>query len=222
MKASHVILLMLIPVFAIAARADSKAHDAAGALLQARIELALLQTRYLDKHPNVIQAKARIEALTKVAPSLSPEEYAVRIQEQIEQLTIDEINLSQRYLEKHPRRLEVSRRLAFLEQELERFGRPPAKESAPDKSGQITVNVLGAVNKPSRFTLPQGSTVLDALASAGGVARSGKVSKLRIIHRTAGEKSQVTIVDVEQVLNGTIKDVVLRDADTLYIPDREL
>ncbi len=50
-----------------------------------------------------------------------------------------------------------------------------AEETPKPKPAQITVNVLGAVNKPSRVTLSKGATILDALASAGGETTAGDV-----------------------------------------------
>lgn len=103
------------------------------------------------------------------------------------------------------------------------FAAPQTRAQAPTApapaiaSQTITVNVLGAVNKPSRLILPAGGTVLDALASAGGATKSGNLSKVNVIQKTTGDKPKVVAIDLKQILNGAAKDVVLRDGDTLFI-----
>ena len=89
------------------------------------------------------------------------------------------------------------------------------------KQNQITVNVLGAVNKPSRYVLPAGATELDALASAGDIAQNGNRSQIRVIHPTTADKPDIAIINLKSVLSGLEKATVLRDGDTLVILDRK-
>jgi protein involved in polysaccharide export with SLBB domain len=79
---------------------------------------------------------------------------------------------------------------------------------------QINVNVLGKVNKQGRFMLASGSTVLDALASAGGASDLADLARVKLIHRTTGEKPAVSEINVKKILDGTAPDVALRDGDT--------
>ncbi len=89
---------------------------------------------------------------------------------------------------------------------------PPVK--APE---QISVNVLGVVNRQSRVTLPSGSTILDALASAGGMPDNANLAKVRLIHKSGGEKPHVAEINVKKILAGTAEDVVLQDGDTVDV-----
>jgi polysaccharide export outer membrane protein len=93
--------------------------------------------------------------------------------------------------------------------------------AAPAASPQqevITVNVLGAVNRPSKFILAKGSTVLDALAQAGDFNAYAAKSKVKLIHKSAGAKPDATVIDMKAMLEGAQKAAVLRDGDTLYVP----
>ena len=94
-----------------------------------------------------------------------------------------------------------------------------AQAPAPTIANPITINVLGAVNRPARCVLPTGATVLDALAAAGGAMRVGDLAKVRIIRRNTDGKTDTTLINVKNILNGQAKDVPLRDGDTLNVPE---
>ena len=96
-----------------------------------------------------------------------------------------------------------------------------AQEPVATEKNQMTVNVLGAVNKPARYVLPVGATVLDALASAGDVAQNGNRSQIRLIHITTGDKPDWEIIELKSVLSGLSKAKVLREGDTLVVSDHK-
>jgi protein involved in polysaccharide export with SLBB domain len=79
------------------------------------------------------------------------------------------------------------------------------------------VNVLGEVNKPSRISLPAFSTLLDAIASAGGLTKSAEAHKVLIIHKSSGEKPDTTEVNLAAILTGTAQDVLLQTGDTIVV-----
>jgi polysaccharide export outer membrane protein len=82
---------------------------------------------------------------------------------------------------------------------------------------QITVNVLGEVNRPARITLPKGGTLLDAIAQAGGFTRMANTAILILIHKTTGDKPDSVKINIKPILAGEAKDIPLRDGDTLNI-----
>ena len=96
----------------------------------------------------------------------------------------------------------------------------PAAQPAPVAAAtpeEISVNVLGEVNRPSRILLPKGSTLLDAIASAGGITRIGNASKVTLIHKSYGSKPNSVIINMKLIMMGTAKDVTLRGGDTVVI-----
>ena len=93
------------------------------------------------------------------------------------------------------------------------------QKAAPSEptSPQITVNVLGEVNKPARVTLPVGSGLLDAIAAGGGFTEHANPSKINVIHKSAGDKADITKIDMKRILGGPDKDYTLHDGDTVQV-----
>lgn len=80
------------------------------------------------------------------------------------------------------------------------------------------MNVLGAVNRPSKYMIAKGSTVVDAIAVAGDFTPYAAQSKVKLIHKSAGPKPDTAVIDARSMINGSQKAIVLRDGDTLYVP----
>jgi polysaccharide export outer membrane protein len=84
------------------------------------------------------------------------------------------------------------------------------------------VYVVGEVNKPGPVVLTSGHSVsvLEALASAGGVLRTSKPKDSRILRRTPGTESRTEVnVDVQKITQGTSQDLQLSAGDILVVPD---
>ncbi len=81
------------------------------------------------------------------------------------------------------------------------------------------VAVLGAVNQPGRFSLSSRTTLLDALAEAGGITARGARSVI-LIHRGDAPRQRV---DIDALVAGSgAGDNVLRAGDTIYVPQAPL
>lgn len=83
----------------------------------------------------------------------------------------------------------------------------------------ITVYVMGEVMKPgkSQFRSSQTPTVLQALADAGGPTdRAGR--KVIITRNTDGRQERL-VVNYRDIISGRIKDVILRDNDTVFLEE---
>jgi polysaccharide biosynthesis/export protein len=83
------------------------------------------------------------------------------------------------------------------------------------------VYVVGDVLHAGAFTLggQRNVSVLRALSMAGGLGRTAKPSKARIVHEVAGEPqlSEIT-VNLQQIISGKEKDVELGPDDVLVVP----
>jgi polysaccharide biosynthesis/export protein len=81
------------------------------------------------------------------------------------------------------------------------------------------VYVLGQVGHPGSFPMIPGMTVLQAIASAGGLAQFAKQTKIEI-RRT--ENNQVTRLtfNYKEVLKGVHpeQDIMLKPNDTIVVP----
>ena len=83
------------------------------------------------------------------------------------------------------------------------------------------IYVVGDVEHGGAFTLGgrQKLSVLRALSLAGGLGRTAKPDKARIIRASTGEvKPQEIAVNVKQIFNGKAKDIELLPQDVLVIP----
>jgi polysaccharide export outer membrane protein len=83
------------------------------------------------------------------------------------------------------------------------------------------IYVVGDVEHGGGFTLGgrQKLSVLRALAMAGGLGRTAKPQKARIIRSVPGEpKPQEIAVNIKQIFNGKAEDMVLLPQDVLVVP----
>jgi polysaccharide biosynthesis/export protein len=83
------------------------------------------------------------------------------------------------------------------------------------------VYVVGDVQKAGAFTMggQRNVSVLRALSMAGGLGRTAKSDKARIIHEVSGESNLTEVaVNIQQILSGKVKDVELGPNDVLVVP----
>jgi polysaccharide biosynthesis/export protein len=83
------------------------------------------------------------------------------------------------------------------------------------------IYVVGDVQHAGAFTLggQRNVSVLRALSLAGGLGRTAKSEKARIVHEVPGEpKLREVAVNVQQILSGKAKDVELGPDDILVVP----
>ena len=86
------------------------------------------------------------------------------------------------------------------------------------------VYITGEVIKPGAIELATQDTVslTKALAIAGGVNRTAKPSKTMIRHiNENGVETALAVVDVQKILSGKAKDILLSDGDILIIPNNQ-
>jgi polysaccharide export outer membrane protein len=83
------------------------------------------------------------------------------------------------------------------------------------------IYVVGDVQRGGNFTMGgrQTISVLMALSMAGGLGRTAKPEKARIIRKVPGDAKPVEVaVNVKQILDGKAEDIGLRPQDVLVIP----
>jgi polysaccharide export outer membrane protein len=84
-----------------------------------------------------------------------------------------------------------------------------------------TVYVAGDVQRPGAYTLGSQRTlsVLKALSLAGGLGRTARGSKARILRTLPGKPEQQRIaVNLDRILAGKAEDIGLRPDDVLVVP----
>jgi polysaccharide export outer membrane protein len=84
------------------------------------------------------------------------------------------------------------------------------------------VYVIGEVGKPGSLQLASthGMTVMEAVSSSGGGTRTASMSKSRILRRVPGQAERQEIpVNLEEMMQGKVKDVTMQVGDILVVPD---
>lgn len=81
------------------------------------------------------------------------------------------------------------------------------------------VHVLGMVGNPGKVPMPPDSdlTLIDAISQSRGVTRLGNARKVRI-KRNDGSKP--FDVDYDEIRRGEAKDIILKEGDTITVPER--
>lgn len=82
-----------------------------------------------------------------------------------------------------------------------------------------SVTVLGQVQKPGRFPLTPGMTLIQAISLGGGFTSIAQANRVSLSRTTQGEQKTV-IVDVEQISEGAARDIALQPGDRIFVPER--
>ena len=83
----------------------------------------------------------------------------------------------------------------------------------------IAIYVMGEVMKPGKleFRSSQTPTLLQAIAAAGG--QTDRASRNVVIKRMVNGREQTIKINYRKILDGSRKDEILRDNDTVYIKE---
>jgi polysaccharide export outer membrane protein len=85
------------------------------------------------------------------------------------------------------------------------------------------IRVLGSVNRPGVVDMPpdREMTLTEAIASAKGISRIGNPKSITIKRVNESGKTQQFEVNFNRILmNANAKDMILKDGDTIWVPER--
>ena len=85
------------------------------------------------------------------------------------------------------------------------------------------VRVLGSVNRPGVVEMPpdREMTLTEAIASANGISRLGNPKSIAIKRVDESGKTQQFEVNFNRILmNANAKDMILKEGDTIWVPER--
>jgi polysaccharide export outer membrane protein len=82
----------------------------------------------------------------------------------------------------------------------------------------------GQVTRPGKYDLLGDTSVVEALALAGGMTTDAKHSKVVLFRRRSGEVIEARLLDVKQMMNtrNLQEDVQLQPGDLLYVPQNSI
>ncbi len=107
-----------------------------------------------------------------------------------------------------------------ISKKLNEFVRDPAVTVAVEEMNSRKFNVLGEVQRPGSFSLIRPTSVLDALAQAGGFREFAKVKKIYVLRRTSAGGTVKLPFNYKRVTQGqdVQNDVELQAGDTVIVP----
>src|ERR1043166_494188 len=86
------------------------------------------------------------------------------------------------------------------------------------ESGAARVYMSGAISKPGKLSFDRPTTILQAIAEAGGVSTFGTLKKVRVLRMENGEQ-RVHILDLRKAIKGDVPGAFyVRDGDIITIP----
>jgi polysaccharide export outer membrane protein len=82
----------------------------------------------------------------------------------------------------------------------------------------------GQVTKPGKYDLLGSTSVVEALAIAGGMTTDAKHSKVVLFRHRSGELLEARLLDVKQMMNSRNlqEDIQLQPGDLLYVPQNSI
>jgi protein involved in polysaccharide export with SLBB domain len=87
-----------------------------------------------------------------------------------------------------------------------------------DESASRQVMVFGEVRTPGAYDLRGPMTVLDVIASAGGVTYTGKKDSIVLIRRAQDGTFGGTKLNLDDILDGRGNNVMVMPRDVIYVP----
>lgn len=90
---------------------------------------------------------------------------------------------------------------------------------------EVTVQVVGAVNKPGAVPFPpeQKMGLVEAIARAGGQSRLADLRKVRLTRTSADGRAENFTINVDDVMKGATNDQwMLLKGDVIFVPERLL
>ncbi len=102
--------------------------------------------------------------------------------------------------------------------------RRPAAPSAPAVAPTIDIFILGAANTPGKVEVSPGTTLLQAIAQAGGLSpfAAKKRIQLRRVDKSGNEKVYRLDFDAIERGESSIGSSKLIDGDVIFVPNRRL
>ena len=90
------------------------------------------------------------------------------------------------------------------------------------ENGVMSVYVSGAVNKPGKLSFNRPTTVLQAIAEAGGMTMFGSLKKVRLVRLEKGQNHAYSL-DLRSAMKGAIMPPAtgpfyIRDGDVISVP----
>jgi polysaccharide biosynthesis/export protein len=102
---------------------------------------------------------------------------------------------------------------------LREFGETPEATIIVKEINSYVVYVLGEVSRPGRFQLNARTTIVQAIAMAGGLSEFASANKIVLLRKLEGkDEERRTTINFNDIISGKMRNVWLQPWDTLIIP----
>jgi len=84
----------------------------------------------------------------------------------------------------------------------------------------LKFNVLGQVTKPGSYPLMAGTTIVDAIATAGGFKDFAKKKSIYVLRQTPGGEESRILFNYQDFIKGknAQQDIIVKPRDTIVVP----
>ncbi len=95
--------------------------------------------------------------------------------------------------------------------------------SRSGRSTDISVFVMGEMDKPGKLVVPRGTTMMQLLAQAGGFTRFAAPNRV-LLRRVDAKTKKIKAyrINARSMMNGGTQMVVLQQGDVVVVPERKL
>lgn len=161
-----------------------------------------------SKSASIIRVDDRISVVVAREPSLSLESVRVANDGYIDLPYLGRIKAAGRTTEQIGDDVRDALRETYLRD-------PRVAVNIVDYSSHV-VTVEGAVGHPGQFTFNKDTTLLGAIASAGGTLRTAKLSRIAVFRSVNGVRS-VAVFDIKALESGKEDDPLLEPGDQIHV-----
>ena len=102
---------------------------------------------------------------------------------------------------------------------LKEFGETPEATIIVKEVNSYAVYVVGEVKRPGRFQLNRRTTIIQAIAMAGGFTNFASINKIILLRKVEGKDvEQRATIKIKDIISGKKRNVWLQPGDTLIVP----
>jgi len=100
----------------------------------------------------------------------------------------------------------------------EYYKEPPQVSVIVQQINSYAIFVVGEVRNPGKFVVKSGTTLVQAVALAGGFSQFASVNRIRILRRGADNKEVILLARYKDIIAGQQNNLILKPNDSIVVP----
>lgn len=106
----------------------------------------------------------------------------------------------------------------IIEKLKEFYKEPPQVSVIVQQINSYAIFVVGEVRSPGKFVVKSGTTLVQAIALAGGLSQFASANRIRILRRSADNKEVILPVRYKDIITGQRSNLILKPNDSIVVP----